>query len=295
MRGSVYKRGSTWTWHVDVGVDAVTGRRKQQTKGGFKTRRECQAALNEALTALRAGAFVEPSRRTLGSFLVEEWLPAVRNVRPSTFSNYRTHIRTYVVPALGTIPLQRLSPTQLNAFYQSLLTQGRLRDGQGMAPKTIQNVHAILHRALKDAVRWGYVARNVADAVDAPKGLAAERQVWTPEQLRAFLHHVRDDRLYAAWLLVATTGLRRAELAGLRWVDLDLSRGCPARRGISVGPPWRIIRSGTDSKVERAGLVGGRLLECPGELREFPVALDPAELALGGQHPGCCPAQRHLS
>ena len=59
MRGSVYKRGSTWTWHVDVGVDPVTGRRRQQTKGGFKTKRECQAALNDALAALRAGTFVE--------------------------------------------------------------------------------------------------------------------------------------------------------------------------------------------------------------------------------------------
>jgi hypothetical protein len=180
MRGSVYKRGSTWTWHVDVGVDPVTGRRRQQTKGGFKTKRECQAALNDALAALRAGTFVEPSKRTLESFLVGEWLPAVRNLRPSTFSNYRTHIRTWVLPALGPIPLQQLSPTQLNAFYQALLTDGRLRDGQGMAPKTVQNIHAILHRALKDALRWGYVARNVADAVDAPKGLPAERQVWTP-------------------------------------------------------------------------------------------------------------------
>jgi Arm DNA-binding domain len=75
MRGSIYKRGSTWTWHVDVGVDPVTGKRKQQTKGGFKTKRECQAALNDALAALRAGTLVKPSKRTLESFLVGEWLP----------------------------------------------------------------------------------------------------------------------------------------------------------------------------------------------------------------------------
>jgi Arm DNA-binding domain/Phage integrase, N-terminal SAM-like domain len=218
MRGSVYKRGSTWTWHVDVGVDPVTGRRRQQTKGGFKTKRECQAALNDPLAALRTGTFVEPSKRTLESFLVDEWLPALRHLRPSTLSNYRTHIRTCVLPALGPIPLQQLSPAHLNAFYQALLSRGRLRDGHGMAPKTVQNVHAILHRALKDAVRWGYAARNVADAVDPPKGLPAERQVWTPEQLRAFLSYVRDDRLYAAWLLVGhhrvtACRARRAALA----------------------------------------------------------------------------------
>jgi hypothetical protein len=120
MRGSVYKRGSTWTWHVDVGVDPVTGRRKQQTKGGFKTKRECQAALNDALAALRAGTFVEPSKRTLDSFLVSEWLPAVHNLRPSTLSNYRTHIRTWVLPALGPIPIQQLSPAQLNPAQRLL-------------------------------------------------------------------------------------------------------------------------------------------------------------------------------
>jgi integrase len=254
MRGSVYKRGSTWTWHVDVGVDPVTGRRRQQTKGGFKTKRECQAALNDALAALRAGTFVEPSKRTLESFLVGEWLPAVRNLRPSTFSNYRTHIRTWVLPALGPIPLQQLSPTQLNAFYQALLTDGRLRDGQGMAPKTVQNIHAILHRALKDALRWGYVARNVADAVDAPKGLPAERQVWTPEQLRAFLTHVREDRLYAAWLLVATTGLRRAELAGLRWVDVDFEAGRVSPRRPRVVVDYAVVESDAKTPKGRRSL-----------------------------------------
>jgi integrase len=263
MRGSVYKRGSTWTWHVDVGVDPVTGTRRQQTKGGFKTKRECQAALNDALAALRAGTLVKPSKRTLESFLVGEWLPALRNLRPSTFSNYRTHIRTCVLPAIGPIPLQQLSPAHLNAFYQALLTQGRLRDGHGMAPKTVQNVHAILHRALKDAMRWGYVARNVADAVDPPKGLPAERRVWTPEQLRAFLSHMRNDRLYAAWLLVATTGLRRAELAGLRWVDVDFATGRVSPRRPRVVVDYTVVES--DAKTPK----GRRSL-----------ALDPATLAV---------------
>ncbi|HEV2825672.1 MAG TPA: site-specific integrase [Actinomycetota bacterium] len=254
MRGSVYKRGSTWTWHVDIGVDPVTGKRRQQTKGGFKTKRECQAALHEALAALRAGTFVEPSKRTLESFLVDEWLPALRHLRPSTLSNYRTHIRTSVLPTLGPIPLQQLSPAHLNAFYQALLSRGRLRDGQGMAPKTVQNVHAILHRALKDAMRWGYAVRNVADAVDPPKGLPAERQVWTPEQLRAFLSHVRDDRLYAAWLLVATTGLRRAELAGLRWLDVDLAVGRVSPRRPRVVVDYTVVESDAKTPKGRRSL-----------------------------------------
>jgi integrase len=105
-----------------------------------------------------------------------------------------------------------------------LLERGR-RDGRGgLAPKTVRNIHGALHTALRDAVRWGY-ARNVAAAADLPKGMTPEMRVWSPEQLRAFLEHVQDDRLYAAWLLLATTGMRRGEVAGLRWVDVDLDAG----------------------------------------------------------------------
>jgi integrase len=91
-----------------------------------------------------------------------------------------------------------------------------------MAPKTVRNVHNLVHRALRDAVRWGFVARNVADAANPPAGTSPERATWTPAELRAFIEHVRDDRLYAAWMLFATTGMRRSEVAGLRVVDLDL-------------------------------------------------------------------------
>jgi Phage integrase, N-terminal SAM-like domain/Arm DNA-binding domain len=212
MRGSVRKRGSTWTWYL-FELDPVTAKRRQRSKGGFRTKRECQDALNEALARLREGTFVPPSQRTLRSFLLDEWLPAVRppSVRPSTWLSYRMNAETHIVPALGHLPLQRLTPAQLTAFYRSLLDHGR-RDGGGLAPKTVRNIHGELHAALKDALRWGYVAASA----DLPKGIAPEMRVWSPEQLRAFLDHARRDRLYAAWLLFATTGMRRGEVAGRR-------------------------------------------------------------------------------
>jgi integrase len=238
MRGSIRKRGSTYTYWLDLPPDPVTGRRRQKTKGGFRTKRECQAALNEAIMALQTGTYVAASRRTVRSFLLDEWLPDREppKLRATTYANYETQIRTHVLPALGGVELQRLSPAQLNAFYRALLAGGRRRDSQGLAPKTVKNIHAIVHRALKDAVRWGYVARNVADAVDPPRGRSPEMRVWTPDQLRGFLAHVRTDRLYAVWLLVATTGMRRGELAGLRWADVDLDghRVSPRRPRVVV-------------------------------------------------------------
>ena len=169
MRGSVRKRGTTWTWYL-FELAPVTGKRQQRSKGGFRTKRECQEALNEALARLREGTFVPPSQRTLGSFLPDEWLPAVRppSVRPSTWLSYRMNAETHIVPALGHLPLQRLTPAQLTAFYRSLLDHGR-RDSGGLAPKTVRNIHGELHTALKDAMRWGYVARNIAASADLPR------------------------------------------------------------------------------------------------------------------------------
>jgi integrase len=267
MRGSVRKRGSTWTWYL-FELDPVTGKRRQRSKGGFRTKRECQDALNEALARLREGTFVPPSQRTLGSFLLDEWLPAVRppSVRPSTWLSYCMNAETHIVPALGHLPLQRLTPAQLTAFYRSLLDHGR-RNGGSLAPKTVRNIHGELHTALKDAMRWGYVARNVAASADVPKGMAPEMHVWSPEQLRAFLDHARRDRLYAAWLLFATTGMRRGEVAGLRWPDVDLEAGRVSPRRPRVVVNYEVVVSEPKTAKGRRSM-----------------ALDPATVAALRQH-----------
>jgi len=226
MRGSVYKRGSTWTWHFDVDPDPLSGRRRQRTRGGYATKKAAERALAEAIGQWRAGQLPQRSTHTLGHYLQAEWLPAARpRLRASTWANYRTYADAYVVPVLGGVRLQALTPVQLNHLYAHLLERGRRKPAgggrAGLAPKTVRNVHVMLHSALHDAVRWGYLARNVAKAADPPAARSPERRVWSPAQLRAFLDHVREDRLYALWLLVATTGMRRGELAGLRWADID--------------------------------------------------------------------------
>jgi integrase len=268
MRGSVRKRGTTYTWYLSM-PDPVTGKRRQRSKGGFRTKKECQAALNEALAALRTATFVDPSPRTLGSFLVEEWLPAVRppRLRPSTWSSYQMNAKRHIVPALGTVALQRLGPAQLTVYYRTMLETGR-RDGRGgLAPKTVRNIHGIIHAALQDAMRWGYVARNVASAVELPKGMAPEMHVWSPAELRAFLDQVRSDRLFAAWLLMVTTGMRRGELAGLRWIDVDVDAGRVSPRRPRVVVNYEVVVSEPKTTKGRRSL-----------------ALDPATVAALRRH-----------
>ena len=130
--------------------------------------------------------------------------------------NYRNYLDAYVIPVIGETAIQDLTPVRLNLLYGYLLENGRVRGPGGLAPKTVQNVHRMLHRALRDAVKWDVLPRNVADDASPPRARRPRHQVWTPEQLGRFVEHVQHDRFYALWLLVATTGLRRGELAGLR-------------------------------------------------------------------------------
>jgi integrase len=209
-------------------LDFVAQRAPGRRGAGLASFLAAQEDLNTAIAKRQRGELAKRSKRTVRDFLEDEWLPTVETTRrPSTAANYRTNVKVHVVPLIGDIRLQALTPVQLNAFYAKLQADHR-RDGQPLAPKSVRNIHAMLHKALKDALRWGLVTRNVADAVDAPNGLSPEMHAWTAEQLRAFLAHARRDRLFAAWMLFATTGMRRGEVAGLR--DLDLAAGWVAPR-----------------------------------------------------------------
>lgn len=225
MRGHVRRRGKLWNIVVDIGYDEG-GARKQKWYSGFKTKKAAQERLTELLTALQGGTWVEPSKRTLAVFL-REWLDSIRaTVRPSTWAAYSMLTEVHIIAALGTVPLQRLTAAQLNALYADLLAKGR-RDGKGgLSPRTVAYVHATIRKALAEAVRWQILTRNVADAATPPRQRSSDTlRTWSADELRAFLAHVESDRLYAAYVLAATTGLRRGEVLGLRWRDLDLNAG----------------------------------------------------------------------
>lgn len=227
QRGSVRKRGETFTayWFTS---DAE-GKRIQRSKGGFRRQKDARAHLTEVLHAVGQGRYVEPSKVTLARFLNDSWLPAIRTtIRPSTFRSYTGHVEAYVAPRIGGIPLQHVNAAVINAFYADLLTTGRRKTGEGLSPATVRRVHATLHRALRDAVRWKLLIVNPADNADPPKQRqagSAEMATWSADEVERFLAHVEGDRLAAAWVLATTTGLRRGELLGLRWADVDLDAG----------------------------------------------------------------------
>jgi integrase len=125
------------------------------------------------------------------------------------------------------VQLRRIDAGMLNGLYADLLANGKQSNGGGgLSPRSVRYVHTIVHRAFRDAVRWGRITRNPADAADPPRAAATARPTmttWTADQVRAFLEHTAEHRLHAAFVVLATTGMRRGECLGLRWSDLDLT------------------------------------------------------------------------
>ena len=135
-------------------------------------------------------------------------------------------IRNYVIPDLGQTRLQSVDGAELNRLYHRLLTDGRTESrrglGSGLSPKTVRNVHGVLTRAMRDAVRWGQLQRNPCDTADPPRGRVPEMRAWTADELRRFVRATETHRWAAMWMLMASTGMRRGEVLGLRWTDVDL-------------------------------------------------------------------------
>ncbi len=235
MRGHVHKRQwkgrggkvqTLWYAVVDVG-NGDTGKRRQKWHGGFKTRREAELELADIVRSLDSNTYISPQRLTLAEFVRDEWLSTIRTqVKESTWDSYRRNLDNHVLPAIGAIPLQQVSTGHLNSLYRSLLGQGR-RNGPGgaLSAKTVRNIHGTVSKVLTDAADRGLVSRNIATTARPPrprKTAAKQIQFWTPEELSTFLEFVRQDELYALWHLAAMTGMRRGELLGLRWSDVDL-------------------------------------------------------------------------
>jgi integrase len=228
--GTVYRRKTpagavSWVAHATW---QEAGRRRQ-TKRAFRTKAEAQAALAKLLSAYQVGGFVAPNRITLAEF-VDPWLDGLENqgVKATTLHGYRRTLRAYILPSLGRMQLQAITASDLDSLYARLARSGR-RNGTGLALTTVHHVHAALHKLLHDAERKGLVLRNVARLANAPSLAAArskapDMKVWTPAELRQFLESIAGNRNEALFRLVALTGMRRSEVIGLRWPDLDLAR-----------------------------------------------------------------------
>jgi integrase len=256
MQGHIHKRvrankdgRQTTSWFVVVDLArGPDGRRRQKWHGGYRTRKEAEVAKAKLTNEVHSGLYVEPSRVTLQDWVESSWLPTMRSqVKGSTWDSYMRNLRLHVLPTLGQRTLQQLTPLLLNALYADLMASGKQTPaGGGLAAKTVRYVHATLHKVLADAVDGGLLQSNPADKARPPKPRVSghrEMQVWDANQLAQFLLHVHGHRLQAAFHLAAMTGMRRGEVLGLRWHDIDLSTSRIAIRHTLVSVAYEVQAS----------------------------------------------------
>ena len=215
--GSIYKRkDGRWVGVISLGY--VDRRRKRKAFYGA-TRREVQERLTATLKATQEGRPIPPEQQTVDQFL-GVWLEdcAKPTIRPRTYVRYAEHIRNHISPAIGHIKLAKLTPQHVQALLNDKLAGG-------LAPATVRYMRAVLRRALNQALKWDVVARNAAALVDVPRVPHHEIKPFTPDQARAFLDAIRGDRFEALYSIALALGLRKGEVLGLRWDDIDLEKG----------------------------------------------------------------------
>lgn len=220
VRGGVrQRRQGVWEVRIEAGRDALTGRRIQVSRSVHGTKRDAQRLLNALLAAQEAGHGGHGSTATL-RHLIDQWLTqSAPDLSPTTLRRYRSLISCHIDPALGDRAVHRIKTEDLDRFYLALLQR------QGLSPSSIRQVHAILRRALRHAVKWGWLTSNPASNATPPRLRSPGLQPPDPTELAKLLHQAEQvDPAFGHFLhLAATTGARRGELCALRWRDIDFS------------------------------------------------------------------------
>jgi integrase len=230
-RGSIFIRNGGYGFSLKYkdGNESRTIKRQ-----GFGTKALAEKALREALTTLDSGRAVAPARMTVSNYLlgfdgVGGWLEKYerrQRVKQTTLAAVGYHVNAYIVPRLGKVAIGDLDADILESFYLDLLESGS-KKGEALNPKTVRNIAGTLHKALEDAVRSRKIPNNPSTYAELPRWEKPELSHWEESDLLAFLEHCEqsNDPLFPVWLLALSTGMRRGEILGLRWGDIDLDNG----------------------------------------------------------------------
>ncbi len=242
MKGHIRKRSKgSWTLWVDLGRDPETGKRKQQTVTVRGNKKDAERELRAVLTRIEGGAHVKPAKMTVGEYL-KQWLESyvVTNTTPKTQERYEGIVRVHLIPAFGSLPLAGLQPQRIQNYYSQALRSGRKDGNGGLSTRTVRYHHMVLYEALKHAVKRGILIRNVAEAADPPPPEPKEIAILDSGGVRMLLQAAESTPYHTCIFTAVYTGLRRSELLGLRWCDINLELAT-----ISVTQTLHQLKNGT--------------------------------------------------
>ena len=251
MRGHIRRRGSAWELRAYVGLDPVSGKHKYATRTFRGGKREAEEAIARMVTEVGGGGHAAHDATVAD--LVRQWLDLVEEeLSPSTLRGYQRIVTSYILPALGGIPLARLRTAQLDRFYAELRDRGG-KDASRLAPATVRQTHAILRRALQQGMRWGWISTNPAVLASPPRLRSHPIAPPAPADVIRLIDRAEVDRpeLGCFLLLAATTGARRGELCALRWSDVDFAGALTIQRSIVETVDGKIIEKDTKTHASR--------------------------------------------
>jgi len=212
--GAIYQRESDGNWCASVDLGFVNGKRRRKIIYG-QTRKEVAEKLKALHRDQAAGINIAPEQYTVEQFL-NRWLnEVICHRRPRTQESYRGTVRRHIIPYIGAYKLQKLQPEHVQAMVNALAASG-------LGARSVEYAALVLSRGLNQARRWGYVAKNVVDAVEVPSVKRRKIQPADEQQARALLEAVKGHRLEALYWVTLFLGLRRGEVLGLLKENIDL-------------------------------------------------------------------------
>jgi integrase len=217
MRGSVKKRGSVW---YGIYPEQRGGKQKWRSFPGITTKRKAESKLNAIIRSLNDGTYVSESGLEFGDFMNDYYLPYAKSRScAKTFERWSEIVTLRLTPAFGKLKLSAMNPAGIQKTYGQWLESGR--KGKSLSAQTVVHYHRLLYRSMKYAKRMGFVARNVVEDVEPPKIVRREMTALDEAQTVRLLDRFRGTKLEYPVTLAVYSGLRRGEVCGLRWKDVD--------------------------------------------------------------------------